>query len=47
MGHHIGRTFSLAMSGLVISFLGFAAPFLISALLYPFFYTTSYFILRE
>lgn len=47
MGHHIGRTFSLAMSGLIISFLGFAAPFLISALLYPFFYTTSYFILRE
>ena len=47
MGHNIGSTVSLAMSGLIISLLGFVAPFLISALLYTFFYTTYYFILRE
>jgi MFS family permease len=47
MGHHIGRTLSLAMSGLIISTLGFAAPFLISALLYSLFYMTFYFILGE
>lgn len=46
MGHHIGRTFSLAMSGLLISLLGFAAPFLISALIYIFFYVTSFFVLK-
>lgn len=47
MGHHIGRTLSLAMSGIIISILGFAAPFLISALIYTFFYTTAYFVLKE
>jgi len=47
MGHHIGRTFSLAISGILISILGFAAPFLISALIYVFFYTPAYFLLKE
>ena len=47
MGHHVGRTFSLAMSGILISVLGFAAPFLISAFTFVFFYVTSYFILKE
>ncbi|MGD8565265.1 MAG: MFS transporter [Candidatus Bathyarchaeota archaeon] len=47
MGHHIGRTSSLAMSGIIISKLGFTAPFLMSALIYIFFYTTAYFILKE
>jgi MFS family permease len=46
-GHHIGRTFSLALSGIVISTLGFAAPFLISALVYVFFYTAIVFVLKS
>jgi len=46
MGHHVGRAFSLAMSGLLISALGFTAPFLISAFTYVVFYTASYVILK-
>lgn len=46
MGHHSGRTLSLAMSGILISKLGFAAPFLTSAFLFAFFYVASYFVLR-
>ncbi len=46
MGHHIGRTFSLAMTGIVISILGFAAPFFISAFIYLFFFTTAYVALK-
>jgi len=46
MGHHVGRAFSLAMSGLLISALGFTAPFLISAFSYAVFYIASYVILK-
>ncbi len=46
MGHHIGRAFSLAMSGFLISSLGFAAPFLVSAFSYVAFYVASYMILK-
>jgi len=46
MGHHLGRSFSLAFSGLVISIWGFAAPFLISALVFTLFYVSSYVLLR-
>ncbi len=46
MGHHFGRTLSLAMSGFLISISGFSAPFLISALVFAFFYVSSYLILR-
>jgi MFS family permease len=45
-GHHVGRTLSLAMSGILISTLGFAAPFLISALIYPVFFTSIIFVLK-
>ena len=47
MGHHCGRTFSLVMSGLLISMFGFAAPFLVSAFILAFFYIPSFFILRD
>lgn len=47
MGLHSGRTLSLAMSGLIISIFGFAAPFLMSASIFAIFYVTSYFILKE
>jgi MFS family permease len=47
MGLHSGRTLSLAMTGLIISMLGFMAPFLLSATIFVFFYVTSYFILKE
>jgi MFS family permease len=46
MGLHGGRTVSLAMTGLLIEIFGFAIPFLISALIFMFFYITSYFILK-
>jgi MFS family permease len=46
MGLHSGNTLSLALSGLLISRLGFAAPFLISGLILPVFYVGSYIILR-
>ncbi|UCG36810.1 MAG: MFS transporter [Candidatus Bathyarchaeota archaeon] len=45
-GHHVGRTFSLAMAGLVISWFGFSTLFLISALTYVVFYAGSYIALR-
>jgi len=47
MGLHSGRTLSLALSGLLISMLGFVAPFLLSALIFVFFYMASYLILKE
>ena len=47
MGLHSGRTLSLAMSGLLISMWGFMVPFLMSASIFPLFYVTSYFILKE
>ena len=47
MGFHSGRTLSLAMSGLLISLLGFVAPFLLSASIFVLFYVTSYFVLKE
>jgi len=47
MGLHSGRTLSLAITGLIISMLGFMAPFLLSAIIFVFFYVTSYFILKE
>lgn len=47
MGLHSGRTLSLAMTGLLISMLGYAAPFLLSAFVFTFFYVSSYFILNE
>ncbi len=46
-GHHIGRTISLSLAGLVISWFGFAAPFLISSLIYLVFYVGIYVVLRE
>jgi len=47
MGLHSGRTVSLAITGLIISMFGFTAPFLLSAIIFVFFYVTSYFILKE
>ena len=47
MGLHGGETLSLAMSGFLISMWSFAAPFLMSASILPFYYVTSYFILKE
>jgi len=47
MGHHIGRTLSLAMSGVLISMWGFAAPFLMSAFVFGLFYVASYSVLGE
>jgi len=47
MGHHIGRTFSLAASGILIKMWGFTAPFLLSAFVFCFFYVISYFTLNE
>lgn len=47
MGLHGGISLSLAISGLIISMWGFMGPFLLSASILPFFYVTSFFILRE
>jgi len=47
MGLHSGRTVSLAMTGLLISMLGFVAPFLLSASIFVIFYVASYFVLKE
>lgn len=47
MGHHVGGTFGLALSGILISTLGFAALFIMSALIYSFYYATAYFVLKE
>jgi len=46
-GLHFGEALSLALSGLLISMWGFAAPFLLAASTYAIFYVTSYFILKE
>jgi MFS family permease len=43
MGHHIGRTLSMAASGILISMFGFIVPFMLSALIYVVFYVISYF----
>jgi len=47
MGLHSGDTLSLALSGVLISMWGFAAPFWISALIFILFYVGSYLILKE
>lgn len=47
MGLHIGETLSLALSGILISIWGFAAPFLLTASAYTVFYVASYFILGD
>ncbi|MGD8544524.1 MAG: MFS transporter [Candidatus Bathyarchaeota archaeon] len=47
MGLHVGETLSLALSGLLVSIWGFAAPFLLTALTYAIFSVTSYLILNE
>lgn len=47
MGLHIGETASLALSGILITMWGFAAPFLSAALTYAVFYVGSYLILQE
>jgi hypothetical protein len=47
MGLHGGVSLSLAISGLLISLWGFIVPFLLSASILPFFYVTSFFILKE
>ena len=46
MGLHFGTTISLAISGLLISLWGFAAPFLLSAFVLVAFYVTAYSILK-
>jgi len=46
MGLHVGETLSLALSGLLISMRGFAAPFLLTASTYAIFSVASYLILR-
>jgi predicted MFS family arabinose efflux permease len=47
MGLHLGESISLALSGVLISIWGFAAPFLLSALNYIIFYVCSYKLLKE
>jgi len=47
MGLHSGNALSLALSGFLISWWGFVAPFLISAFIFVFFYVGSYLILKE
>ncbi|UCC33759.1 MAG: MFS transporter [Candidatus Bathyarchaeota archaeon] len=47
MGLHLGETFSLALSGLLISMWGFVVPFSLTALTYGVFSVASYAILRE
>jgi len=47
MGLHVGEALSLALSGLLVSIWGFAAPFLLTALTYAIFSVTSYLILNE
>jgi len=46
-GLHIGETLSLALSGLLISMWGFAAPFLLTASSYVIFSVSSYIIMSE
>jgi MFS family permease len=47
MGLHAGTTISLAMSGFLIAMWGFAIPFLSAALIFPFFYFSAYFLLKQ
>jgi MFS family permease len=47
MGLHGGTTISLAMSGFLIALRGFAVPFLSSALIFPIFYVSAYFLLKQ
>jgi MFS family permease len=47
MGLHAGITISLAMSGFLIALWGFAVPFLSSALIFPIFYVSAYFLLKQ
>jgi MFS family permease len=47
MGLHTGNTLSLALSGFLISWWGFVAPFLLSGFLFVVFYVGSYLILKE
>lgn len=46
MGLHSGNTLSLALAGYVISIWGFAAPFLMSALIFTVFFIGSYSVLE-
>ena len=47
MGLHAGTTISLATSGFLITLWGFTAPFLSSALIFPIFYISAYFLLKQ
>ena len=47
MGLHVGETLSLALSGFLIAWWGFAVPFLLAALTYIIYYLTSYHILKD
>ena len=47
MGLHSGNTLSLALSGFLISWWGFVAPFLLSAFTFVLFYAGSYLVLKE
>lgn len=47
MGLHIGETLSLAISGFLIAWWGFLAPFLLAASTYIIYYLSAYQILRE
>jgi len=46
-GLHIGETLSLALSGFLIAWWGFVAPFLLAASIYMIYYLTSYHILKD
>jgi hypothetical protein len=46
-GLHAGTTISLAMSGFLIARWGFTVPFLSSALIFPVFYLSAYFLLKQ
>ncbi|MFQ6065139.1 MAG: MFS transporter [Candidatus Bathyarchaeia archaeon] len=47
MGLHGGTTISLALSGFIIALWGFTVPFLLSALIFPIFYLSAYFLLKQ
>ncbi|MFQ5758288.1 MAG: MFS transporter [Candidatus Bathyarchaeia archaeon] len=47
MGLHAGTTISLATSGFLIARWGFTAPFLSSAFIFPIFYISAYFLLKQ
>jgi len=46
MGLHSGNTLSLALSGFLISWWGFTAPFVLSGFIFVVFYVGSYLILK-